>query len=129
MDKKFETIVFTTKPYRANLRDDSEYDKTAMWFDIADVMRILTAQGYQCRVYEEDFHIVVIEYNYKDKSYGGPTLEWVGEDEYICNPNDEVEYDERIKDDISPAVRGDILRCETEYDERNTIQSETFRPL
>ena len=121
MEKKFETIVFTTKSYRANWRDDTEYDKTAMWNDITDVIRILTMQGYQCRVYEEDFHIVVIEYNYKDESFGSPTLEWVGEDEYVCNPKDEVEYDERIKDGISPAVRGDILRCETEYDERDTF--------
>ena len=118
MDKKCETIVFTTKSYCTNWRNDSEYDKIAMWSDIADVIRILMAQGYQCRIYEEDFHIVVIEYNYKDENYGGPTLEWVGEDEYVCNPKDEVEYDERTKNGISPAVRGDILRCETEYDER-----------
>ena len=50
--------------------------------DISDFTRIAIKNGYQMKVWSDECTIV-IEYNYKDESLSGVSLEWLNENEYI----------------------------------------------
>lgn len=77
------TVVFTTDKYFV---DDYSHDKEEervkmMWKDIASFLRILTVQGYYCKVDIDEVDTVVVEYDYADDGMGGPYLQWLTDEE------------------------------------------------
>lgn len=82
---KYSCISFCLPEYEE--RGETEDDRSR---DISDVLRILLKNGYQCRIWDDGMTICV-EYNHLDESMSGVSLEWLGEDEYIGNYNDETE--------------------------------------
>ena len=85
MNNRYNTISFCSNDYRKP--DPENFSKTYidefdMYRDISDFMRIAIKNGYQMKVWFDGLTIV-IEYNYKDESLSGVSLEWLDENEYI----------------------------------------------
>ena len=82
----YEEIVFTIEDFGEDL-----------WSEVAEFLRIATRAGYTCEVYEDDFDIIVVRYNYeKSKEFGNPTIEWVTPAELVVLDNyrnEELEED------------------------------------
>lgn len=73
----YEEIVFAIEDFGEDL-----------WSEVAEFLRIATRAGYECEVYEDDFDIIVVRYNYeKSKGFGNPTLEWVTQAEFVVLDN------------------------------------------
>lgn len=80
---KVNSVTFTTDKYFvAKYETNAEEKKIQMmWQDISNLLRILTKQGYVCKVYDDDTNIIVVEYNYGDAEFGGPYLTWIDDEE------------------------------------------------
>lgn len=81
---KVNSITFTTDKYFvAKYEANTEEKKIQMmWDDIGTFLRLLTKQGYTCKVYDDDTNIIVVEYDYSNPEFGGPYLEWIENDEF-----------------------------------------------
>ena len=66
------SIVFTEDKYSS--LDD-------MWAEIARTLQTLIRQEYKCEIYDDDFNVIVINYEYADSGMGGPYLMWLNDDE------------------------------------------------
>ena len=80
---KVNSVAFTTDKYFINKYETNVEEKKIqmMWQDISDFLRILTKQGYACKLYDDDTNIIVVEYEYSNPEFGGPYLEWLDDDE------------------------------------------------
>ena len=92
MNKKCNTFSFCMKDYEEynEYPCKEEINESSMWEDIATFIRIAMKNGYCLKVHFDGL-TVIIEYNYDDPGMGDPTLEWVGEDEYIEKIRSEIE--------------------------------------
>ena len=81
---KYSTITFCTENYKEYNDDTGIEDVNYFEYyrDISEFIRIAIKNGFQMKVWSDEL-TVVIEYNYKDESLSGVSLEWLGEDEYI----------------------------------------------
>ena len=87
MDNKYNTMTFCRDDYIIPDTSDNPYKKGEvnnykLFADISAFIRIAIENGYQMKIWDDEYTIV-IEFNYKDESLGGVSLQWVGEDEYI----------------------------------------------
>lgn len=80
---KVNSIVFTTDKYFVDRYETNAEEKKIqmMWNDIGGFLRLVTKQGYACKVYDDDTNIIVVEYEWSDPDIGGPFLEWLDDDE------------------------------------------------
>ena len=70
MDNRYSEIVLS--------REEFEED---LWNEVGETLRILTTAGYECQVFDDDFEIIVIRFNYAPKmGFGNETLEWLSEE-------------------------------------------------
>lgn len=75
----------------ATTGDVNEY---ALFDDLGNLQRILLKNGYDLRVVDDGFS-VVIEYDYANEEIADFKLKWVGPNEYISSfetNEDELEY-------------------------------------
>lgn len=81
---KVNSIAFTTEKYFVDRYETNAEEKKVqmMWNDISTFLRLVTKQGYTCKVYDDDTNIIVVEYEYSNPEFGGPYLEWVTDKEY-----------------------------------------------
>lgn len=80
---KVNSIAFTTDKYFVDRYETNAEEKKIqmMWNDIGGFLRLVTKQGYTCKVYDDDANIIVVEYEWSDPDIGGPFLEWLDDDE------------------------------------------------
>lgn len=71
MSKKynFQEIVFAPDAYN----DDMD----AMWADIGHFIRVVTNDGYQCKVIPDGGDFIVVQFDFVDESISDGVLEWV----------------------------------------------------
>ena len=93
MGQKYETICFCEENYKEHYSysDRKEVNETRMYEDITDFIRIAIKNGYQMKI-GYDGMTVIIEYNYADEGMAGASLEWLGENEYVGNYDDDAKY-------------------------------------
>lgn len=79
----FSTIVFSDNRYFVDRYDPNGKEKTIaqLWKDVGDFLRLVTQQGYVCKIWDDDNNIIVIEYAMKDEEFGGPYLTWLSDEE------------------------------------------------
>ena len=82
MDKKCETFTFCPADYTSVVDHEEVCDENRLYDDIRDFIRLAIHSGYQMKIWEDGYTIIV-EFNYRDESLSGTSLEWVGEDEYV----------------------------------------------
>lgn len=58
------------------------FNSKKMYDDIRDFIRIIIQNGYQMKMWFDGM-TVCVEYNYRDESMSGVSLEWLDENEYI----------------------------------------------
>ena len=77
------TVVFTADKYFVDysVRNKDEERIKLMWKDISDLLKILTSQGYYCKVDSEEACTAVVEYDYAEDGMGGPYLQWLTDEE------------------------------------------------
>ena len=80
---KANSITFTTDKYYVNAYEANSKEKKLqmMWNDIGTFLKLVTKQGYVCKIYDDDTDIIVIEYWYSNPDFGGPYLEWINDEE------------------------------------------------
>lgn len=70
---KVSSIVFCPEDYDNN--------EIMMFSDIADLLKILFKCKYECAIHQEDFGIVVVEYDYTDVEFRTYTHAWLDSEE------------------------------------------------
>ena len=90
MSDKYEKIEFCEDSYR---KSNGEVNNFEMFDDIMQFIQIALRNDYQLKIWRDEL-TVCAEYNYKDPSMAGVTLEWVDEDG-CCDdiPDSEAEDD------------------------------------
>jgi len=68
------TMVFTEDKYNNDLK--------AMWRDVGEFIRILITNGYIVSVRDDDYNIIVVEFEEGDPEFGCPTLQWLDPEEF-----------------------------------------------
>lgn len=86
MDNKHNSFSFYRGDYEEyyDVLNKKDYNYEAMYDDIKNFIRIAVKNNYQMKIWC-DGETVVVEYNYKDDGMSGVSLEWLDENEYICN--------------------------------------------
>lgn len=74
MNKIYNEISFCKRDFE---------DETKFWETVNTQMRILLENDYIFKVRYEDNNVVEFQFNIDPNLYGGPSLEWLDEDEYI----------------------------------------------
>ena len=89
---KFNTISFCRESYTEyyDCLNKKAINDTKLFEDVTSFIKVAIQNGYQMRIYDDGVTIV-IEYNYKDESLSGVSLEWLGEDEYVVDARDEIQ--------------------------------------
>lgn len=85
MNNKYETVEICEENYkRPGIIDPTteEVDCEELFDDVKTLVRILLKNGYQMRIWNDGL-TTAIQYNYRDESMTGVSLEWLGEDEYV----------------------------------------------
>ena len=98
MDNKYSEIVLS--------REEFEED---LWNEVGETLRILTTAGYECQVYDDDFEIIVIRFNYAPRmGFGNETLEWLSETdrEFLENLKDEDRFSDDEKEFLEDLEEG-----------------------
>ena len=83
--KQYNAITFCIDSYKENHYDSLKKENInyiEMYDDIAAFIRIAVKNGYQMRIWSDEY-CVVIEYDIQDEDLGGTRLVWLGENEYI----------------------------------------------
>ena len=93
-DIKVNQIVFCPDDYKDDKFGD--YDREAMFKDVATTLNILLKLGYDCKVWD-DSYCTVIDYDYADEQLTPNTLAWVNLEDYENYL--ESDYNEPITED------------------------------
>lgn len=96
MNNKYETVEICEENYkRPGIIDPTteEVDYEELFDDVKTLVRILLKNGYQMRIWNDGL-TTAIQYNYRDESMTGVSLEWLGDDEYVGSYEKEDPEDE-----------------------------------
>ena len=74
MNKIYNEISFSKRDFE---------NEEKFWQTVNTQMRILLENDYIFKVRYEDNNVVEFQFNIDPNLYGGPSLEWLDEDEYI----------------------------------------------
>ena len=61
--------------------------KEDFWDTVGQLIKILTTAGYECKVFNDDMDIYVIQYVPQDFKYGGKSFQLVSEDDLVSLEN------------------------------------------
>ncbi len=100
MHQKYNSISFNPESY-----DD---DINLMWMDIGEVVRMLLKNNYLAVCRQEDFGIVVLDFEFADRDYGCDYPVWLSPSEEDTVIWDSDEAEDKFRREVSDGVRKEI---------------------